>query len=200
MSRQSGILTVEFLLALVIGMGMSMVLFAMTFTLTAVEVVQYMTFSAARAHSAGHGTVLDQQARARSKFTALSEGKSPLRGLFSTGWFTLGTLEVRSGEGFGESFYDDFKGVNPNRDFFIGVSVPLTANILTMNIPLLGSSDPEDQGFKTHVTTILVREPSQEECQKFWRDDRKTTLKSSVAPGRELFNEQKYVSVEDNGC
>ena len=48
---EAGILTVDYLFAIILAMGFVALLFAMSLTLTVVEVVQYMTFSSARSYS-----------------------------------------------------------------------------------------------------------------------------------------------------
>ncbi len=202
LNSQAGLVTIDFLFAIVLGFGMAAVLFAMTFTLTVVEVAQYVTFSAARAHSAANINKEAQKTAARDKYAQLISSAA-LAPLFSGGWFELSKkseLEIRSGEN--ESFKDEYKAAsNANRPVFTGVRTTFTANVLDIDLPMIGKTSDDEGGFKTKILTIMIREPSQEECQVF--------LKSRIDAINKLEGGTRFsgysnaslaIAMEDNGC
>lgn len=207
MRNQSGIITLDFMVALVIGFGMSAILFAMTFTLSVVEIAQYMTFSSARAQAAGHKDPLEQEQAARLKFSKLLNN-GVLAPLFSNGWFEISKaeeLEVRGGET-GTSSQGSFRNDYPsagseNRRIFAGVRATLSAKMLEMRLPLIGNTaDGEEGGFSTKITTILIREPSQVECQKFIKDRYSKLMSLDGRFSSYGSHQADYAPMEDNGC
>ncbi len=52
--KSAGFITIDFIFALITVFGLSTLLFALTFTLSVVEIVQYITFSSARSFYAAH--------------------------------------------------------------------------------------------------------------------------------------------------
>lgn len=201
MSQSGGFVTTEFLFAVIIAFGMTLATFALTFTLSTVEIAQYIVYSSARAQAAGNMNIEAQKKSAQLKYETLSL-KSSFSNLFQNGWFTLSKpadLEIRSGNG--ENFEKDYAGSDLAYDFQ-GVRATFTANVLEMQLPLLGKIQPDDDnGFRTRLTAFLIREPSMQECndfmearkEKLWDYDgagRFTRFKKSDAP----------TPWEDNGC
>jgi hypothetical protein len=202
MNSQSGFISVEFIFAITIAFGMSILVFAMTYTLSVIEVTQYLVYSSARAHAASNADVAAQVNAGRRKYSQLL-ADAKLQSVYSNGWFTISPvaqLDIRSGE---RNFDSDYPAAqDTNREVFTGVRTTLRANILEINLPLIGSIAPEDDdGFTTRVAGILIREPSTEECREFFKQKaeeiwqvnggRFSRFKSAIAP-RELW--------EDNGC
>lgn len=171
MSGQKGFITTEFLFAIVIAFGMSMLTFAMTFTLSTVEVAQYIVYSAARAQAAGNLDKQSQIDEARLKYDSLATDKK-LSSLFSNGWFSISKkseLEVKPGSGGATAnFGNDYQ--KGGYDTFQGVRTTFIAKILELNVPFLGKVTPDDGGFKTRILALMIREPSHQECVEFMKE------------------------------
>jgi hypothetical protein len=194
--NQSGILTVDFIMALLISFGLGMILMAMSFTLTVVEVAQYAAYSAVRTMSAAHVSEDRQIENGRKKFDSLTKAGS-FGGLFTSGWFELGVAEFRAGNG--KIFGNPPSGGQFRRIYFIGMSVPLKVRILEINIPLIGKTG-EEGDFSTSINAFLLREPSQDECFKFF-ESRKQGFRASQFPSAQTFYDPNaLVRMEDNGC
>ena len=67
----AGFITLDFVFAIIIAFGMTAILFSMTYTLSAVEIAQYLTFSSSRAHAAAHATPDKQIEMGQKKFNEL---------------------------------------------------------------------------------------------------------------------------------
>lgn len=200
MSSQSGFVTMDFLFAIVITFGMSIVLFAMTYTLSVIEVTQYMTFSAARAQAAGNKDVQSQIEEAKKRYTKLLNDPR-LKSIYGNGWFEVSPvaqLDVRAGE---TNFAQDYPAATGTaREVYSGVRTNLNARILEINLPFLGKLG-EDDSMTLRVNSFLIREPSAQECRDFMRqkadavwnidDGRFASFRPSSAPSTVW---------EDNGC
>ncbi len=205
MNGQRGFITTEFLFAIVIAFGMSMLTFAMTFTLSTVEVAQYIVYSAARAQAAGNLDKNSQIEEARLKYASLAADKK-LSSLFTNGWFSISKkseLDVRPGSG---SSTDNFGGdyQKGGYDTFQGVRTTFIAKILELNVPFLGKVTPEDGGFKTRILALMIREPSHQECVKFQNDRVVQFGNNPSFDGRfgSFLSKSKDLPIpwEDNGC
>ena len=180
---------------------MTLITFALTFTLSTVEIVQYAAFSASRAHSAGNFDINAQKKAAQLKYDQLMD-QSAFSNLFKNGWFTVSKsadLEIRSGNGddFGKNYSDGTYAFK-----FHGVRTTFTAKILEMQLPFFGKIQPdEDDGFKARLTGFLIRETSQKECYDFM-EARKDKLWEYDGQGRfAKFRKSSAVTPwEDNGC
>lgn len=199
MGSQTGFVTMDFIFAVVITFGMSIVLFGMTYTLSVIEVTQYVTYSAARAQAAGNKDKDAQVEEARNRYTKLL--KDPRIGsTYSTGWFEISPvaqLDVRSGE---TNFGQDYPTTGVEREVYAGVRTNLHARILEMKLPLLGQLAEEDS-MTLRVNSFLIREPSAQECRDFMRQ--KADAVWNLDGGR--FSSFRPPSTpnqvwEDNGC
>lgn len=202
---QSGVVTVDFMFAIIVAGAFTVLLFSMSYALCVVEVTQYVAFSSARAFSVSNKDAEAQKEAGRRKFAQLTTGNSPIASLYATSWFTIGKpdeLDIRAGFGAdGRQFSEDLAGgSDPSiRNWFHGVSTELTLGILAFNIPGLGSTYENDEtDFKTRLNGILLRESSQQECQQFM-EERKNAL-SSLPSGNRFYRPDAYVPMEDNGC
>lgn len=198
-NNKRGFITIDFIFAMFVSFGLVVILFAMTFTLSVVEITQYIAFAASRAHSAGHVSVNDQAELAFKKYQELTTNKV-LAPLYSNGWFTISKpdqMQIKSGNG--DTFdneYGDEKKYAP----FIGVRFNLSAHVLNIKFPLLGSQDDDD--FSLRIASFLIREPTSEECQKFMETSSRFKAIMDLDP---RFNSvpgvsTKYIPMEDNGC
>jgi len=202
--NQSGVVTVEFIFSFVIASCLSVLLFTVCYTLSVVEVSQYVVFASARAHLASNKDPSAQRQAAIAKFTQLTTGRSAIATLYDGTWFVIAKpseLDIRQGlTGDGRTFGADLAGGSDLRNWFIGVSAPLTAKIMAMTLPILGSTNPDNDGnfFKTRVNAMMIREPSQKECQDFM-EQRRSAL-SALPSGQKFYQPNSYVAIEDNGC
>lgn len=202
--NRGGFLAADFLFAIVIASGLCVVFFCLSFTLSMVEVGQYIAFSVSRAHMAGHKTQDDQEQAAKTKFGSLQKNKV-LNPLFNNGWFEITNLDIRGGGAGGKSFGDRYpKEKDSSRGVpQVGVRLNFEAKMLDIKIPMLGSTDPDGKGFKAFLTGLLVREPSSEECRKQVKEERYKAIlnldpRFEKSAGRA--SETDYVPMEDNGC
>lgn len=203
--NQKGVVTVDFIFAVITVGAFTSLLFAFSYALCVVEVTQYVAFSSARAFSVSNESVDRQKERARQKFEKLTVGRGPIPSLYRTSWFKIATpdqLDVRGGPGDGgQSFTDDLAGGADrlNRGWFQGVSAELTLSILAFNFPLIGATYENDENdFKTRLNAILWRENSAAECREFM-EARRSAL-SQLPSGRRYYQPQAYLPMEDNGC
>lgn len=204
--NQRGLVVTEFIFSLVIAAGLSALLFSVTYTLAVVEVTQYVVFASARAQLGANKDPQAQRQAAIDKFKQLTTGKSAIASLYSGNWYEIvkpDDLDVRGGpSGDGKLFNEDLAGGSDrsDRNWFQGVSAPLTAKIMNMKIPLLGSTDPEneDNTFKTRVNAMLIREPSQKECKDFY-EQRRSAL-GQLPSAQTYYRQNDYIPLEDNGC
>lgn len=204
MRGQKGFVTTEFLFALIISFGMTLVTFALTFTLSVIEITQYATFSASRAHAAANFDIEAQKRSARNKYDSLVN-TGPFSNLYKNGWFTVSSsadLEIRSGGG--ENFETDYPSLEAGSSFnFQGVRTTLTARILEMQLPLIGRIQPEeDEGFRTRLTAFLIREPSQAECFEFMKTRQERLWDYDGENRFSRFRNSNDIATpwEDNGC
>lgn len=198
MMNESGFITAEFLFAIVIAFGMSAIVFALTFTLSTVEVGQYIIYSTARAQAAGNFDKTAQSDAAKAKYSSLLADKG-LASLFSNGWFTLskvGDLELKQGNG--DNFSRDYD--TETRGDLQGARTTFTAKILEMRLPLIGAITPDNGSFSAKLTGILIREPTEQECEQYM--DQRAQELWNIGDGRfEPYRKGETTTPwEDNGC
>lgn len=199
-----GFLSADFLFSIVIACGLCAVFFCLTFTLSVIEVGQYIAFSVSRAHAASHKTQEDQERLAKSKFESLKKNKV-LGPLFANGWFEIGNLEVRGGGAEGKDFSDRYPGPADSVRGVpqVGIRLSFEAKVLDIKFPLLGGTDPAGNGFKTLITGLMIREPTAKECRDQIKNDRYRAIleldkRFEKIAGRS--SERDYIPMEDNGC
>lgn len=210
LTSESGMITLDFLFAFVLVMGFSALLFALTLTLTVVEVTQYITFASARNYSAGHVNVIYQEQQARLKYKELTEG-SVFTPLFSNGWFEVARADSANLlVGDATQTFAEYKPSSPeDPNLFYGVGTPFIARMLEFHIPFFGSTtdegDGQGSGFKTFIASYLSREVTTNECLRFFNNLRWQKIRSlpvnggnsyALAPGDDV----NYWIVSDNGC
>lgn len=207
LKNQKGMLTADFLFAVVFAMAVSAILFSMTLSLSVIEIGQYITYASARAHSASHETVTLQQNAARAKYLELTT--SPALAVFFNNpdkFFEVSVpkqIEIRSGANTsGQALFTDYpRSLNhvPNT----GVRMTLQAKILDFRIPMLGrTTDDPDGAFKTKITTLMLRESSAEECRNNFAAKRYQFILNLSTRYKALGSSKanSFVPMEDNGC
>ena len=203
MSKQSGIITIDFLISLLIASVFCTVLFVFTFTFTVVEISQYIAFSTGRSFIAGHLTPADQEKMATNKFNQFlgSNGNKELLPLFKNGWYELSAPDIRGAGESGKSFESDY-GSGAKDSSYSGVRLRFNAKLLMLNFGILGSTSKSGEGFFANVTGLMIREPTTEECKKQFTLDNRYRAILDLDP---RFNDyratsDKYLEMEDNGC
>lgn len=174
--NNSGFITAEFLFAFVMVIGIGMFIFAFTFSLATVEISQYIIWSTARAYASANISKADAFDDATAKFNNLTKEFPLLTGVNSNSpWFTLTDLKI------GDDLSDGTDPTlnlpasdrtNENRQPWTGASAQLQMTLFAnMHVPFLGKVSTDPSQFKFPVRAFLIRQPSQEECRKFFYDD-----------------------------
>ncbi len=208
--NQSGQASAEFLFSLIIAFGLFILFFSISFTLTVVEVGQYIAFSTSRAQVGGNKNQAAQREAATNKYQSFSS--LPAFGLlFKSGWFVFAkNPDIRQGgsnsqDNFRDKLGDGGSGATPPfEQVYTGVSIPFQSKILGMQVPFLNPASTEDAGFSTNINAILIREPTQEECYRYWGAARAQALKNlpsgAALPAGGGYDPSAYVMMEDAGC
>ncbi len=204
LDSSKGFLSADFLFSIIIAAGLCVVFFSLTFTLSMVEVGQYIAYSVSRAHAAADKTQDDQESAAKAKFASLQKNKV-LRPLFSNGWFEIGNLEIRGAGVKGKDFSDRYPRQASNTIGVpqVGIRLSFEAKILNIKIPMLGPTDPEGKGFKAFLTGLMIREPTAKECRDQIKNERYKAILNLDKRFEKIAgaaSEQNYVPMEDNGC
>ena len=207
-SGQRGFITVDFLFAMVMILGLSGLMFAVTFTLSMASVTQYVTFAAARNYVAAHTDRGMQEQRAQQKYKELTEN-AVFKPLYNNGWFKVDDApnvgdHLQIIPEFQEAARSDGGGV-VNK--FWGVGTGFTAMILDFKIPFFGSTAPDGDGtgsgFKTYMGSYLGREPTTDECLQFTAA-RWTKIRSLPVSGGNSYSSGTgaggYYPQTDDGC
>ncbi len=204
---QKGIIAADYLFAFVIAMGLFMVLFALSFTLSITSISQYIAFSASRSFAPSHRDIEMQEALARNKFNELKNSPvfSPL---FTNGWFNLEIESIRPGLASGRSFSDEYNdrldGGGERRTPSVGIRLHFVSRIMNFRNPLLGDAQGEDEsGFESRITGFMNREPTAQECLNQMRREVRYSQILQLDPRFNSLSapvQQKYIPTEDNGC
>ena len=186
LKNEKGLLTLDFVFASMLIFGLSTVIFSFAMTLSVAEVVQYMSFAAARNYNLAHLNEDRQRERGEQKFNELVTNP-----IFSTmlelGWFQVEPVAL-------DDFNDDY---SPDADFadFVGARVRMSAPILYKRIPFVGSTGSDQDAFQATIQSFLAREPSFEECSTFM-GQRGQQFQSRYG----VFQVDQVVVTMDNGC
>tara|TARA_B110001454_G_scaffold218991_1_gene249008 strand:+ start:37148 stop:37789 length:642 start_codon:yes stop_codon:yes gene_type:complete len=204
--NSKGFLTVEFSVALLISVAFSIMFFCIAFTLSTAFVAQYVAFSVGRIYSGGHVSVTEQEALARKKFTKMMAAPG-MGKLFSQGWFTLGYDNPAFRSGVGGEVFSDYTSASPDgtRLAATGVRLVFGTKLLNLKLGPLGSTNPNDEPMNAKVTGLMIRNPTQEECQKFFNVENRHRALIDIDGRFGQYDTQagsnpKYFPMEDNGC
>ena len=200
---ERGVLTLDFIFALMLGMGFTMVFFALTLTLSLVEVTQYLSFAVARTSWAAHETRSLQIDIGNKKYAELRE-RPVFKAIFGRGWFRL-PAQPDFGDpnnGFNAEYAGD--PVDDNATF-IGARLRIEARILDITIPILGSSKTQSETGFANVQTFLGREVTTTECRENfnkarWRNIRGLSGRYAGPYASGIDPEQFVKIITGNGC
>lgn len=196
--NDKGFLTLDYLFAFILVMSITGILFAFTFTLSIIEVTQYITFSAARNYFVAHEVELDQIQAAEIKFASLVS--NPIFApLINSGWFEISAPEVRQHT---EDYEGFFAADHDGSNSFRGVRVNFVSKVLDIKIPLYGSTsnNPDGEGFNTKIGAYLGKEPNLEDCRDLnklrWEWIKQLDSIYATVPSAK----SSYRVIMDNGC
>jgi hypothetical protein len=197
LKNQRGAIAVDFVFGLVLVLGLTTIMIALTYTLAVVEVIQYAAFSASRAYFLGNVSPVDQQTAGQTKFQQFTSQKY-IKLLVPKVWFAL-KPEVKD-------FSEDFPASDDGDRYYEGVRVQLQAKMLDIKIPFYGSTANQGgaSGFKTRVNSFLGREVTQTECNQFMRARWEKIKGLPVSGGAQytqfMTNNTNVFAGDDNGC
>lgn len=194
LKNQRGFLTLDLIFAFSLIFGVMLITIALSTTLVAIEVAQYVAFSTSRAYYGANATPEAQASKAQQKYDELM-AINKLGGFLKSDWFRPSFNGARE---YGEYKPDAQSGVTFNP--FWGTEIKLNVKILGFKVPFFGSTTVENaEGFMTSVNSFLGREPSDQECRAFqsrrWEEIRRAHDNSSITSA----GFQPPV-IMDNGC
>ena len=192
LKEESGIITLDFIFALSLSFGFAIIFFAMSFTLSMVEMSQYITFAAARAYNGANVSEEAQQDLARKKYAEL-RASPMIKTILATKWITLGDVQLGD---FGEDGYDTS---SPDLSVYVGARIPFKANVLNMRIPILGNTVDDSSTGSATLNAYLMREVSTQECRENFTAARYEKLRQLDSHYQALPNVAAAL-VTDNGC
>ncbi len=188
---EGGQITLDFIFALTIGFGFSILFFAISFTLSMIEVCQYVTFASARTYYAANVSEEAQRQLGEQKFAEL-KNKGFIKNILKTGWISLGDVQFGN---FNDEYADQMAGDDA---VFVGARVPFTANVLSLKLPLLGATVSDKSTGKATLNAYLLREVTTDECRTNFTSQRGANLKQ-VDSRYQSFGDGGFV-ITDNGC
>jgi hypothetical protein len=189
---ERGITTLDFIFAMMITFGFTVVFFAVTMTLSMVEVTQYVAYSVSRTYTAANETPEAQRQLAKAKYKELV-GSGILQKLYSSGWFTV----PKADDG---PILASFDGEYPSQsekdaEIMTGARVEFKANILNLRVPFLGSTASSSETGRANINSYLAREVSTKECRDFNSQRLGAIQKVYQGPYK-----PKAFVITDNGC
>lgn len=214
----SGFMAAEFIFAFTMVIGCGIVIFALTFSLTTVEIAQYIVWSSARSYAAANFSKDDSRSAAQEKYKNLTAAFPLLTGNgSSSSWYEMspstslyvddevetamkaadGDLEVNNSTASGEV-----------RHPWYGVQADIDLKLFkNMQIPFLGKITSDPDSFKFQVRGLLLRHPSYQECKNFFKERYTQGIFKIHGESPEWKNgfsvanpNDAYIPIEDNGC
>lgn len=165
-STKKGFVTIQFLIAFGIIMFFVQAFIGLSLTLTHATLVQYLSYSSARKLSLGGLSRADQHRQAEEQYSTLRQAffKTQYRS-GKREWFEVAT---DPNLGF-DTEYED----SPNRYrlMFYGVSASFTSYVFNFHAPFIMQGSKKD--LKTKVASYMGREPSRQECLRFFKQAKK---------------------------
>lgn len=199
--NQKGFLTVDFLFAIIACIGCLMFLLRVSISLVSAQVAQYIVYASARAHSAGDVTKQEQINAGELKYKNLLKDAGLVAGLLTPGESIQKSGVIGNFNNIYNPPAED--GSAESGTPFIGARSEIKLPRLGMRIPFLGKTSDEEEEFKAKVAAMIFREPSSEECQKFYKKENRyeQILKRDGGRfGQASAFSTAYVPLEDSGC
>lgn len=198
--NQNGFLAADFIFSFVLIISCGIIIFALTFSLAAIEVAQYITWSAARSYSAGNFTAGDSNKDGLTKFNKLLRAFPLLTGSGGSGtWFKLDTPVP--GDNIHRAIIDVSpqnyaRGSTENRHPWTGFTAQFELKLFgSIQIPFIGKITEDGSAFRFPITTFMYRNPSKAECESFFNRRCSEGISRAIGGGC-----GGYRPPEDNGC
>lgn len=206
--NSAGQMTLDFIFAFVLVMGLTGILFSLSLSLTVSSITQYITYASARNYFASHITTQIQYTKATEKFTELRNTPA-FSTLFNGDWFEVSPVVPPQNNQMIIQRYPEYNTSGEVVNKFMGVGADLTARMLDFRIPFFGSTNPESQskgdGFNAFLASYMPVEVSQTLCRKFlenkWKAIRKLNTGGNASYETNTSDAEKtYFPLFDNGC
>jgi uncharacterized membrane protein len=186
----SGLISIDFIFGFLLSFAFLMIFFALAYSLTIVEVVQYIAFASSRTYMASDVSDVEQTTNAQAKANKL---KALFLKHMDNSWFVMGSengavLQIAK--------------TDPDaKEFAIGVHIPLTLKLLDFKIPFFGSTKLTNpgQGFQTTLSSYLITEPTEKEINLFNDKRYEQIVKKAVDGHYDPALNSKVFRISDNG-
>ncbi len=195
-----GSLTVQFVLGFALVWGFIALFAVMCFTLAVSSITQYITFASAHALFLGDG---DLTAQKDAAFETYKDLKNKFRNQEGAGIFSPDVIDIYQEQellDMGLGLNTAFQVTKPN--LFYGAWTKFVPKVLKINT-FFGDSGKDDNFFKTTIGSYLGREPTMEECDLFFDQERSKKIYEyhqnnwhHTAPLPRMVG----IKVFDNGC
>jgi hypothetical protein len=207
LKSQSGMITVDFMFSIVLILGLSSLLFVLSFTLSVASVTQYITFATARNFAVAHIDKEQQAARAQAKYLELLNNPV-LKTLYTNGWYSV---DAQATVGDQTKVIPGWEEATEGVNEFWGAGTNFTAKVLDFHIPFFGSTVPDSgdggkdkgAGFRAYMSSNLGREPTEAECIDFTAQ-RWTAIRNLQVSGGAAYSTGTgatgYFPMTDDGC
>ena len=202
---ERGIVTIAFMLVLIIVMFFMLYFFKLCLALTHVSIVQYISYSTARKLYLGGESQSIQTDMAKEDYKKLRNEKFFKQAIYTdsspnaTDWFYLAPDLESAGSKIG--FNNNIIDTSKYRQMFYGVGIAFFPHIFDFSIPFLTdpSSPSSDTAFP--ISSYLGREPSQAECEDFFKLERKDKILVDFSGLASIDNPPVLKNIKgDNGC
>lgn len=200
--NERGLITVDFMFAMVLMLSMASLMFVLTMTLSLASVTQYITFASARNYFPAHINQDAQKERAVLKYKELV-GNPVFKPLYTNGWFKV---DEEPGVGDHTQIIPEFQQAAGDANKFWGAGTNFTAAVLDFKVPFFGSTAPDSDGsgdgFKSYMGSYLGREPTTEECIAFTAE-RWNAIRNLAVSGGSPYSTAAaggYFPMTDDGC
>ena len=206
--NQKGFMAADFLFSFVLVLSCGIIIFALTFSLATIEIAQYITWSGARAYSAANLSKTASETAGRKKMNNLAKNFPLLTGSATSPWFNLTDLKVGEATtvaaGINGVDYSNKAKTSPeNRHPWTGTSANLELTLYkSIQIPFIGPIVNDETAFTIPIKSFLLRNPSQEECLKFFEQGQRFDqgIQKLESGWSNILDSGSYVGIEDNGC
>lgn len=215
-------MTAEFLFAFTMVIGCGILIFALTFALTTIEIAQYIVWSSARSYAVGNKLATDSKTLGETKYKNITAAFPLLTGEGNDSpWFRMAKVEDANDFRVGEisemikkrHSAVDKDNADPSgeaRHPWIGVESTIDLILFKgLQVPFLGKITETPEEFKFPVRAVLFRHPSYEECTNFFKEKFRQGIQQM--PGENVTSDRlqrwndlgdagQYSPMEDNGC
>jgi len=195
--NERGIITLDFIFALTLAFGFSMVFFALSITLAMVEITQYIAFATARSYSGAHESQGQQVDLGLQKFDEIMS-YPVFKNFYGLDWIKISPPQLAD---FNEDYPQDSSGTSDSASF-TGAKIHFHAKILNLRVPFLGQTVTNTKTGHADIAAYLIREVSTEECRERFNRVRYDHLKQINSRGATPYAATigNAIVVTDNGC